>query len=137
MTDNAPKELQDVHVHLADDASTAGLECVTADGNHGFTITQDLLMKLVGRLGDLNAIWETKRLEIDPHAGKAGDMAPMTAIRPKSFSTASIPDSDGAAVIFQTATGPQAFAMPKDAMVQLAQTLLREAERHPKKPRQH
>lgn len=137
MTDKKIPDLNDVRVHLADDASDAILEFITETDSVNYTITQDLLMKLLGRLGDLNASWESKREEIDPTAGKAGEIRPMTAIRATAFSTASIPNTEEGAVIFQTVTGPQSFALPKAAMVLLGQSLVREAERDPKLPRQN
>lgn len=126
--------VDDIKLHLIDDVSFAVIEFIAGNDASSFAITQDMQMKLVGRLEDLGAEWTKRREQIDPFAGKAGDVTAMTAIRPHSVNTATIPNSDESAIIFETAHGPKAFAMPKAAMVALAQKLLREAERYAQKP---
>ena len=134
MTDKGTPYIDDVKTHLHETASVAVLQFVTGGETTELAISQAMLMKLIGNLGLLNAEWEKMRRLIDPQAGKAGDTTAMTATRPYSVNSAAIPGTDEAAIIFDTAQGPQAFAIPKDALVEVAQKLLREAEREVRKP---
>lgn len=135
MEDKDAPYMDGLKLHMANDASHTVIEIVTGDDATRFALTQDMLMLVLAKLRDLNAEWEKRRRQIDPTAGNAGDIAPMTATRVISFNTASIPETEEGAIVFETVHGPQAFAIPKAAMPLLAQRLLAEAERSPKMPR--
>lgn len=126
--------VDDIRTHLDETASAAVVEVVAGQRTERFELTLDMSMMLIRKLGQLNAIWEKRRRQIDPNAGNAGDVVAMTAIRAHSVDTASVPGTAEGAIIFHTAQGPQAFAIPKAAMAQIAQKLLREAERDPAPP---
>lgn len=126
--------IDDIRLHLADDAGHAILAVKHGTKTTELAVAPDTLMLLIGKLQHLNAEMETRRKQIDPSAGKAGDSRPLTAIRPTSVQTASVPGTDEAAIIFETRQGPQAFAIPRAAMTEVAQKLLREAKRTPQKP---
>lgn len=129
MADHKPQNIDDIRVHLANDASEAILSLVSGAEGKSFAITQDMLMLMLGKLRDLNFAWEKRRREIDPHAGKAGDTMAMTAIKPQSVRTATVPGRDASAIIFETIHGPQAFLLPKEQLEQLGNRLIAEAAR--------
>lgn len=129
MTDKPTPFIDDVRFFLADGIDHAVLEFELGPEVIRLALGQELVQLLIGRLGDLSAQMETRRRQIDPTAGQAGDAVRMTAVKPETVRVATVPGTEDGAVIFQTLSGPKAFLMPKQAMTDLAHQLLREAER--------
>jgi len=132
MTKDDAAIVEDVRVYLAETADSAVLAFFTGSKATRLAITHDMLMKLMGRLYDINAVWDKLRRQIDPNSGQADETISMIGIRASAVNTGTIRGTDEAAIIFETELGPHVFAIPKAAMVQLADKLLREAERQPK-----
>lgn len=134
MTDKGTPYIDDVRIYMHESASHAVLGFATGGETLELAITQDMLMKLIGDLQDLNAHWETRRRQVDPGAGKPGDTVAMAATRPEAVSFSTNLTTGDLAIVFSTQAGPQAFEIPKAAVPHLVDKMLRETERKAQKP---
>ena len=134
MAEQGAPIINEVSFRLSPDASFSLFDIRTGSTTQTFGIEQNQVAYLIGMLRDLGKVWEDKRRELDPVAGKPGDVMSMTAIKPKNVKVAKMMNSDAWCMIFETKYGPQTFLLGEPDLVQLAHVMLAEVANPPKDP---
>lgn len=138
MADDEIASIKDVHIYMAEDAKSGGLGIESNLREDRYKISQDILMMIIDKLRHLNFTWEEHRRELDPMSGKPGSLHMVAVIRPHAIRTGIIEESQEVTIIFDTNSGPQAFAMSTSQSEKLSARLRAEMVRPPlRKRRKH